>query len=98
MAGTTLMNYPAVENMAQVFATTGDVLDAIAKALEVAIAAAHAAAFFSLGGSEMLAQYLEGIKPKVEQLSKDSKEVSKDLKNAVKFFRDGDATAQNRFC
>jgi len=98
MAGTTLMNYPAIESMSSVFGTTGDVLDGIAKALEVAIMAAHAAAFFSFGGTEMLAQYLENIKPKVEQLSKDSKEVSKDLKNAVKYFRDGDQTAMNRFC
>jgi uncharacterized protein YukE len=98
MAGTTLMNYPAVENMAQVFETTGEVLDAVEKALDVAIAALHAAAFLSFGGTEAMAQWLEGIKPKVGQLSKDSKEVSKDLKNAVKYFRDGDQNAMNRFC
>jgi hypothetical protein len=98
MAGQTLMNYPAVDGMADTFETTGDVLDAIEKALDVAIAAAHAAAFLSFGGTEMLAQWLEGIKPKVAQLAKDSHEVSKDLKSAVRYFRDGDATAMNRFC
>ncbi len=84
--------------MAKAFETTGEVLDVIEKALDVAIAAAHAAAFLSFGGTELLAQWLEGIKPKVAQLSKDSKLVSKDLNDAIRFFRDGDQTAGNRFC
>ncbi len=98
MAQQTLMAYEQVQSMANTFNTTGEVLDAVAKALEVAIMAAHAAAFFSLGASEMLAQWLEGIKPHVEKLAKMSYEVHDDIKSAIKFVQTGDTDGSRRFC
>ncbi len=98
MAQQTLMAYEQVNAMANTFNTTGEVLDAVSKALEVAIMAAHAAAFFSFGGSELLAQWLEGIKPHVEKLSKMSYEVHKDIQSAIKFVQTGDTDGSRRFC
>src|SRR5512143_1244263 len=98
MAQQTLMAYEQVHAMANTFQTTGEVLDAVAKALEIAIMAAHAAAFFSFGGSEMLAQWLEGIKPHVEKLSKMSFEVNQDINSAIKFVQTGDTDGSRRFC
>src|SRR5512142_1285483 len=98
MAQQTLMAYEQVQAMANTFNTTGEVLDAVSKALEVAIMAAHAATFFSFGGSELLAQWLEGIKPHVDKLSKMSYEVHNDIQSAVKFVQTGDTDGSRRFC
>jgi hypothetical protein len=97
MAQQTLMAYEQVQAMSNTFNTTGEVLDAVSKALEVAIMAAHAAAFFSFGGSELLAQWLEGIKPHVDKLSKMSYEVHQDINSAIKFVQTGDTDGSRRF-
>ncbi len=98
MAQQTLMAYEQVHAMANTFETTHEVLEAVSKALEVAIMAAHAAAFFSFGGSELLAQWLEGIKPHVDKLSKMSHEVNQDILSAIKFVQTGDTDGSRRFC
>ena len=97
MAQQTLMAYEQVQTMSNTFNTTGEVLDAVSKALEVAIMAAHAAAFFSFGGSELLAQWLEGIKPHVDKLSKMSYDVHADINSAIKFVQTGDTDGSRRF-
>jgi hypothetical protein len=87
----TLLNREPVLGMAQTFETTGDVLDAIIIALEVAIAALHATAFFTFGASEAQALWLTNIKKKAEKLAALSHETGKELNNAVKFYETGDA-------
>jgi hypothetical protein len=98
MAKQTLMAYDQVHAMANTFQTTGEVLAAIGVALDIAIAAAHAAAFFSFGASEALATWLEGIKPHVDKLSKMSYEVHDDIESAIKFVETGDTDGSRRFC
>jgi hypothetical protein len=97
MATQTLMSYPQVHTLATTFNVTGDVLDAIEKALDVAIAALHAAAFFTFGGSELLAQWLEGIKPHVQKLAKMSHHIHDAVESAIKFVQTGDSDGVNDF-
>ncbi len=97
MAGKTLMQYPAVDSMANVFNTTGDVLNTVYQALEIAIAAAQAAAFISLGATEAFVVWGQNVAPKLKKLAQDSHEVSNDLKAAIKFYRDGDTSGSSRF-
>jgi hypothetical protein len=83
--------------MAQTFETTGDVLDAVIIALEVAIAALHTAAFITFGATEAQALWLTNIKKKAEKLAALSHETGRELNNAVKFFQTGDAQYAGMF-
>jgi len=91
------MDYGIVENMAKIFDTSSKVLDVVAKALEIASAILKATAMFGAVGNLALAKYLDNIKPKVEKLSKDTEELSKDCTGAVKSLRDGDKSGSQRF-
>lgn len=97
MASETTMDYKVVTDMANGFGVAGDTLDAIDKVLTAAIAALHAAAFFSLGGTELMAQYLEGIEPHIKKLSAMSKELKSDLTGAVNYIQNGDTTGSQKF-
>jgi hypothetical protein len=87
----TLINVEPVQAMANTFETTGDVLDAIIVALEIAIDALHAAAFFSFGATEAQALWLQNIKVKATKLAKLSHETGTELKKAIQFYQTGDA-------
>src|SRR5436190_11447764 len=97
MAQETFVDPQAVTAMANGFGDAATTLNAIAKALEVAIAALHAAAFFSLGGTEMMAQYLSNIKPHVENLAKLSDEAKAGIIGARNFLENGDSTGSKMF-
>jgi len=76
------MDYAVIGDVSKGFSTAADVLTTIGKVLEVAIGILRATAFFSLGTSAALAQYLDTIKQKVQNLAKICTEFSGDLSNA----------------
>ncbi len=91
------MDYEAVQAMADGFNAAADSLQAVSKALEVAIGILKASAFFGLVGNMALAHYLEGIKPNVDRLANTCDELNKDLVGAIRYLRDGDQSASSRF-
>jgi hypothetical protein len=93
----TLLNREPVQAMAQTFETTGDVLDAIIIALEIAIDALHAAAFFTFGATEAKALWLTNIKKKAEKLAALSHETGKELNNAVAYYNQEDGSSAGKF-
>jgi len=91
------MDYGEVQKLADGFRTAGDTLEAVGKALEVAIGILKATAFFGLVGNLALAHYLEGIKPNVDRLAATCEETSMDLVGAIISLRDGDYSGSQRF-
>jgi hypothetical protein len=70
MAGQVVqMDYGVIGKASKDFSTASQALTAIGKVLEIAIGILRATAFFSLGTSAALAQYLDNIKQKVEKLA-----------------------------
>ena len=91
------MDYDAVQRMSDGFKASSDTLQAVSKALEVAIGVLKATAFFGLVGNLALAHYLEGIKPNVDRLANTCEEMSMDLIGAIVSLRDGDNSGSQRF-
>lgn len=93
------MEYAPVMTASKGFQTAAQTLKTIGKALEIAINLLRSgpAAFFSMGTSTVLAQYLEGIKKAVEKLGKLCTEFSNDLKRAVDDHKKGDYKAGSYF-
>ncbi|MCC7207303.1 MAG: hypothetical protein IT323_08355 [Anaerolineae bacterium] len=91
------MDYGVVENMANVFGTSGDVLKAVAKALQIASSILKATAMFGMIGNLALARYLDGIHPKCTQLGDTCTELKGDLMGAISSLRDGDNSGSQRF-
>ncbi len=91
------MDYGEVQKLADGFRTAGDTLEAVGKALEVAIGILKATAFFGLVGNLALAHYLEGIKPNVDRLAATCEEMSMDLVGAIISLRDSDTSGSQRF-
>ena len=70
MAGQVVqMDYTVVGYVSKGFGTARDMLTTIGKVLEVLVGILRATAFFSMGTSAALAQYLDNIKQKVNSLA-----------------------------
>jgi len=92
------MDIPAVQNMAKGFKGFGDVLDAVAKAMEAISLSLKATAWLSLGATYAAAQYIDRIKPNVVKAANKMRELSGDLESAIRSYRDGDNSGSRRFC
>lgn len=91
------MDIPSVEKMAQQFETFGEVLDGISKAVEAIATSLKISAFFSMGMTYAAAQYMEKLAPRVKKAAAQMRELSKDLKDAIKAYRDGDKSGSQHF-
>jgi hypothetical protein len=91
------MDYDAVQSMADGFKASAQTLQAVSKALEVAISILKQTAMFGLIGNFALARYLEGIKPHVDKLAETCDELNMDLVGAIVSLRDGDYSGSQRF-
>jgi hypothetical protein len=98
MAGNTVqMDYAVIGDVSKGFSTASDVLTTIGKVLEVAIGILRATAFFSMGTSAALAQYLDTIKQKVNNLAKLCTEFATNLANAIGDHKKGDVQGKRYF-
>jgi hypothetical protein len=90
MANIVQMDYGTVSAVASGFKQQQDALTAIGQGLKAAIEVLRAAAFFSLGITQAIANYLEGIMNAVNNLAKICGEFSGDLTRAVSDHKSGD--------
>ena len=98
MAGQVVqMDYTVIGDVSKGFGTARDMLTTIGKVLEVLVGILRATAFFSMGTSAALAQYLDVIKTKVNALAKVCNEFSDDLARAIGDHRRGDVTGKHYF-
>jgi hypothetical protein len=98
MAEEVYMDIPHVEQMAKNFKTFGEVLNGIAKALQIIINVLYMTAFISLGTTEGLRIYLQNIKPNFTTAASKMNELSDDVHSAVNSYRTGDTQGSRRFC
>jgi hypothetical protein len=97
MAEEVYMDIPQVERMSKSFETFGDVLDGVAKTLRAVSIALKAVALVSLGGTAAASAFIDRIIPNVQRSSEKMKELSGDIKSAIKAYRDGDMSGSKRF-
>lgn len=91
------MDVPAVRNMAKAFGTISDILKAVCKALEALIMTLKATAFIGLVGGYALIQFLEMIKPHIENMAEKCAELCTDLNASVDAFERGDQLGATKF-
>ncbi len=91
------MDYKVVGEVSKGFATSRDVLTTVGQVLEALIQVLRAAALLSMGTSAALAQYLDNIKNKVNNLAKICNEFSNDLSRAIDDHKRGDVQGKRYF-
>ena len=91
------MDYKVVTQASKMFGTTADMLKTVGKVLEALIQVLRATAFFSGGTSLALANYLENIKNKINNLAKVCQEFEGDLARAVSDHKKGDVQGKRYF-
>jgi len=94
---TVQMDYKVISDVSKGFKTSADVLNTVAKVLEVLINILRSMAFASMGTTLALANYLEQIKNKIKPLAKLCTEFSGDLAAAVGDHRKGDIAGKRYF-
>ena len=97
MADEVYMDIPQVEKMVKDFQTFGEVLDAVSKALEALSLMLKATAWLSLGATAATAAFVDRIKPNVKRASEKMRELSNDIRDAIKAYRDGDLSGSRHF-
>lgn len=98
MAGNVVqMDYAVINEVSKGFGTAADILTQVGKVLEVLIGLLRATAFFSAGTSLALANYLDVIKGKVNNLAKVCREFSGDLARASDDHKKGDVQGKRYF-
>ncbi len=98
MADEVYMDIPAVEKMGNDFKNFGDVLNAVAKALEAISFVLKATAWISFGSTAALSAFVDRIKPNVQRAANEMIELSGDIQSAIRAYRDGDYSGSRRFC
>lgn len=98
MAGQVVqMDYAVIGDVSKGFGTARDTLTTVGKVLEILVNILRAMAFASFGTSLALAQYLDNIKNKVNNLAKICGEFSGDLANAINDHKRGDVQGKRYF-
>jgi hypothetical protein len=98
MAGQVVqMDYAVVGDVSKGFGTARDVLNTVGKVLEVLVGILRATAFFSMGTSAALAQYLDNIKQKVQNLAQLCQKFSDNLARAINDHKKGDVQGKTYF-
>jgi hypothetical protein len=91
------MDIPAVTQIADTFGTIAETLEAVVRILGVLINTLNKTAFIGLVGGLAVAQFMEMIKPYIEEMSKKCEELDKDLKTSIRAYQNGDAQGATRF-
>jgi hypothetical protein len=91
------MDIPAVRNVSKTFGRIGAVLRTVSKVLKALITTLKTTAFVGMVGGLALAQYLQTIKPQIDELAKKCTELSKDLTASIDAFERGDAQGATPF-
>lgn len=91
------MDVPAVRNISKGIKTVSEVLTGVNKVLEVLSTTLKATAFIGLVGGAVVAQFIDMIRPQIEQMAKKTEEISKDVSDSVEAFARGDQQGSTRF-
>ncbi len=91
------MDTDAVRGMAKNFGSIGEVLQAVNKAMQTLSNILKATAFVGLVGGYAVAQYIDQIRPQIEDIAEKCEELNKDLDASVDAYERGDELGSTRF-
>lgn len=91
------MDIPAVRGISKNFSTISDVLKAVSKTLEAIANALKATAFIGLVGGYAVVQFIEVVKPQIDEMVQKTAELSKDLAASVTAYERGDQQGATKF-
>jgi hypothetical protein len=91
------MEYPVIEKLEKAYMDANGVFTATSKALEDASNLLKLFAMFGLVGNRAAAKFIDQIKPRVDKLAADCKEMSEDIKGARFALQFGDFSGSVRF-
>lgn len=91
------MDIPAVKGISKNFGNISDILKGVSKALEAISNALKATAFIGLVGGYAVVQFIEVIKPQIDEMVEKTAELSKDLAASVSAYERGDAQGATKF-
>ncbi|MFZ4664214.1 MAG: DUF6507 family protein [Caldilineaceae bacterium] len=91
------MDIPAVKGISKSLGTISDVLKGVSKALEAISNALKATAFIGLVGGLAVVQFIEVIKPQIDEMVEKTAELSKDVAASVAAYERGDAQGATKF-
>jgi biopolymer transport protein ExbB/TolQ len=91
------MDIPAVKGISKNFGNISDILKGVSKALEAISNALKATAFIGLVGGYAVVQFIEVIKPQIDEMVEKTAELSKDLAGSVAAYERGDAQGATKF-
>ena len=97
MADKVYMNVPAVRQIAKNFKQIGDTLENVVRVMEALVNILRGTAFVGLVGGLALAQFIESIKPHIQQMARKCQELFSDLNRSVDAYERGDALGATRF-
>ena len=91
------MDIPAVRDIAKGFDTISDVLNTVNKVLEGLVLTLKTTCFIGLVGGYAVVQFIETIKPYIEEMAEKCAELNKDLNDSIDAYERGDALGASRF-
>lgn len=91
------MDIPAVQNIAKTFGDISEVLKTVSKVLEALVLTLKTTAFIGLVGGYAVAQFIETIKPHIDELAEKCAELMKDVNASIAAYERGDAQGAARF-
>lgn len=91
------MDIPAVENISKRFEGISETLVAVETVLEMLSTTLKATAFVGLVGNLAVAQFIDSIRPHIEQMAEKCAELSSDVEAAVRAYERNDAQGSTRF-
>jgi uncharacterized protein YukE len=91
------MDVPAVRQIAKSFGQIGEVLENVARVLEALVNILRGTAFIGMVGGLAVAQFIDSIKPYIQQMAEKCQELNKDLDASVSAFERGDQQGATKF-
>lgn len=91
------MDLDAVRNFSKNFNTVNQVLKGVSQVLETLMNTLRVTAFIGLVGGAVVAQYIEFIKPQIDELAAKCEELSVDLSASADAYERGDELGSTRF-
>lgn len=91
------MDVPEVRDIAKQLNQISEVLKGVLKALDAIVNLLKATAFFGMVGNIVAIQFIESIKPYIENIAEKCADLCAKVNRAADNYERGDLTAANRF-
>lgn len=91
------INVPAVRDIAKTLGTVGETLEKVNKTLEMLSMMLKTTAFMGMVGGLAVANFIDTIRPRIEDMAEKCQELNKDVAASVDAYERGDQQGATRF-